>query len=250
MLSADEVATLHASVTAAFETFEGDVRGGLSEEERDDFRYEMLNRSAEVQDLVSDRRILDVVEPLLGEDCHVISNTAWRNPPRIENEHAGGNWHMDAGPHVPRPAGVPWDDRIPYPIFAIAIHVYLQDCPIECGPTEVIPGSHRSGRGVPLDRAFDNDLDHDGTTGQVLPAAAGDLVLFASDIWHRRHPTSPGDHGRFFVQIHYGRRDLAQRIRTTRDANHLSDAAIKRAKAGDFRARTVVGLHPPFFYDG
>lgn len=26
-------------------------------------------------------RILEVIEPLLGGDCHVIANTAWRNPP-------------------------------------------------------------------------------------------------------------------------------------------------------------------------
>ena len=46
----------------------------------------------------------------------MIANTAWRNPP----EFTGGPWHCDAGPHVPRPEGVPWDDRIPYPVFAVA----------------------------------------------------------------------------------------------------------------------------------
>src|SRR6476660_9102820 len=45
------------------------------------FRYEMLNRSAVVQRAIASRSILDVIEPLLGEDCHVIANTAWRQPP-------------------------------------------------------------------------------------------------------------------------------------------------------------------------
>ncbi|MDX1383290.1 MAG: hypothetical protein R3190_06565, partial [Thermoanaerobaculia bacterium] len=70
----------------------------------EDFRYEMLNRSAGCQRVVADRRLLDVVEPLLGEDCHVVANTAWRNLPRDEYGHGGGRWHIVAGPHVPRPA--------------------------------------------------------------------------------------------------------------------------------------------------
>ena len=50
------------------------------------------------------RRILDVVEPLLGEDCHVIANTAWRQPAAVEHSHGGRFWHIDSGPHVPRAA--------------------------------------------------------------------------------------------------------------------------------------------------
>ena len=45
-----------------------------------------------------------------------------------------------------------------------------------------------------------------------------------------------------------GRRDIAQRIRTTAAANQLSDEAIARADTP--RARELVGLHPPYFYDG
>ena len=107
-----------------------------------EFRYEMLNRSAACQTAIGHPRILEVIEPLLGEDCHVIANTAWRNPPEFK----GGPWHCDAGPHVPRPEGVEWDDRIPYPVFAIGAHLYLKDCDLADGPTAVVPASHRSGR--------------------------------------------------------------------------------------------------------
>jgi hypothetical protein len=208
----------------------------------------MLNRSEPCRKLVADRRLLDVVEPLLGEDCHVIANTAWRNAANRRHHHGGGSWHVDAGPHVPRPAGVPWDDRIPYPVFAVGVHVMLDDCPVECGPTGFIPGSHRSGRHPPLDRLDDDDLTCDGIGVEAVAAKAGDVVLFSSDVWHRRMPSGDGDTGRFFVQIHYGRRDIAQRLRTTADVNHLSEETISRAT--DRRERTALGLHDPFFYDG
>src|SRR4030095_12634055 len=140
------------------------------------------------QDVIGARAILDAIEPLLGEDCHVIANTCWRNPPRERNTHGGGAWHIDAGPHVPRPADVPWDDRIPYPVFAIGAHLYLWDCPVECGPTAVVPGTHRSARRARRDRLFDPELDYDGRPAVLLTAQAGDVALFVSDVWHRGTP--------------------------------------------------------------
>ena len=86
------------------------------------------------------------------------------------------------------------------------------------------------------------------TLVSAVAAKAGDVVLFSSDVWHRRMPSGDGDTGRFFVQIHYGRRDIAQRLRTTAEANHLSDETI--ARAAEDRERTALGLHDPFFYDG
>jgi ectoine hydroxylase-related dioxygenase (phytanoyl-CoA dioxygenase family) len=155
---------------------------------------------------------------------------------------------MDAGPHVPRPPGVPWDDRIPYPVFAIGVHLLLEDCPLACGPTEVLPGSHRSGQAPPLERAKDDDLRYDEREPVVLSGHAGDVAFFVSDVWHRRRPTSADDSGRFFLQVHYGRRDIAQRLRATQQAGQVSAAAAARAE--DDRAKTVIGLHQPFFYDG
>jgi hypothetical protein len=213
----------------------------------DPFRYEMLNRSELVQRAIASPAILEVIEPLLGEDCHVIANTAWRQPPD-ENSHGGRFWHIDSGPHVPRPPDVPWDERIPYPIFAIAAHLTLQDCPLEAGPTGVLARSHTSGQPPPFDRMNDETLEWEGQPAVPLIVGAGDVALFASDIWHRRLPSRPGDPGRYFLQCHYGRRDLAQRLRPTREANQLSAEAIARAETK--RDRTLIGLHKPFFYDG
>ncbi len=82
----------------------------------------------------------------------------------------------------------------------------------------------------------------------MLSAEAGDELLFPSDVWHRRMPTTPDDEGRLFLQVHYGRRDIAQRLRPTLQTHQLSGEAIARAETP--RDRTVLGLHDPFFYDG
>jgi hypothetical protein len=240
VFAAEEIARLREEIDAVFDMLPSERSRG----DREQYRYEMLNRSPACQSAVAHPRVLEVVEPLLGDDCHVIANTAWRNPPDFH----GGPWHCDAGPHVPRPEGVPWDDRIPYPVFAVAAHVMLQDCALADGPTAVIPGSHRSGRLAPFDRMFDEDLTYEGRSPVVVECDAGDVLLFVSDAWHRGMPARADGRGRFFLQVHYGRRDIAQRIRPPSESNQLSVEAIARAKTD--RERTLVGLHDPFFYDG
>ena len=247
---ADEVAALRTDLERVYATQARDDRTGGERDpvEDEDFRYEMFNRSALAQRAIAHPAILEVIEPLLGEDCHVIANTCWRNPPSTEQALGGGHWHVDAGPHLPRPEGIPWDERIPYPVFAIGAHIYAQDCPLACGPTGVIPGSHRSGRPPPFDRVLDGDLECEGRGVLAMEANAGDVALFVSDVWHRRLPTAAGDAGRFFLQAHYGRRDIAQRVRPTAESNQVSEAAAART-ASD-RERRLLGLHPPLFYDG
>lgn len=241
-----ELDALRADVERVFREYPPDDRGDPPGEATP-FRYEMLNRSGLVQDAIGNPQILEVLDFLLGEDCHVIANTAWWQRPG-ENDHLGRFWHIDAGPHVPRDAGVPWDPRIPYPVFAIAAHLYLADCPVEAGPTGVIPRSHTSGQAPPRSRLADDDLEWDGRRVVPIVANAGDVALFASDVWHRRLPPGPGDPGRMFVQCHYGRRDLAQRIRPTSAVNHLSAEALARARTE--REKTLIGIHPLGFYDG
>jgi len=244
----DEVAELIADIERVYAEWPPDERSDRHDPSHwEPFRYEMLNRSAVVQHAIANPAVLEVVEPLLGEDCHVIAKTAWRKGPD-DNEHSGRYWHIDSGPHVPRPADVPWDDRIPYPVFAVATHLYLWDCPIEAGPTGVLRGSHTSGQHPPLDRLEDDDLSWNGEAAVPLLASAGDVALFVSDVWHRRLPSLPGDPGRFFLQCHYGRLDLAQRLRPTSESNQLSHEAVERATTR--REHTLIGLHRPFFYDG
>ncbi len=250
VFSESDQANLRRELTELFETTRPDPRmPGSTEADYADFRYEALNTSAAAQRAVAHPGILEVIEPLLGEDCHVVSNTAWRNQPQREKApfDVGNPWHIDAGPHVPRAEGIPWDDRIPYPVFMVGCHILLQDCPIGSGPTGFIPRSHTSGR-MPPEPDADGSISYEGR-GPVAPiGAAGDVVFFVSDVWHRRMPTGPDDTGRFFLQVQYGRRDIAQRLRPTARVHHLSDDAVRRAVSE--RERTVVGLHPTGFYDG
>lgn len=239
VLSAAEVRALSEEIASVFDRSEPD-RGS---DVRDEFRHAMLNRSPLSQRAIASPALLEVIEPLLGEDCHVIANTAWRN---IAG-HRGGPWHTDAGPHVPRPEGVAWPDEIPYPVFAIGVHIFLEDCPLDAGPTAVLAGSHRSGRPVPAGGAEDAALSYDGRPPVMLTASAGDAALFVSDAWHRGTPAKPGFR-RFFLQAHYGRRDIAQRILRTEDANHLTPQAVEWADTE--RERRLFGLHPARFYDG
>ncbi len=244
----DELKELTADIERVYDEYPPDERSDTYEIDHwEPFRYEMFNRSEAVQRAIAHPAILEVVEALLAEDCHVIANTAWRQEPNNE-DHGGRRWHIDSGPHVPRPADVPWDERIPYPVFVIAAHFYLWDCPLEAGPTGVLRGSHTSGQHPPLDRMEDDDLEWNGEKAVPLVADAGDVALFVSDVWHRRLPPQPGDPGRFFLQCHYGRRDLAQRVRPTSVSNQVSPEAAARAVT--YRDQTLIGLHRPFFYDG
>ena len=245
VFDAAELAELEADIDRVYAEWPPDIRVKNQPEGRyDPFRYEMVNRSARCQEAIAHPAILSVIEPLLGEDCHVIANTAWRQDAG-DRDHGGRFWHIDSGPHVPRPPGVPWDERIPYPVFVIAAHLMVRDCPLEAGPTGVIPRSHTSGQAPPY--CEDDDLTCDGRGAVPLVASAGDVALFVSDTWHCRMPSGPTGPGRYFLQCHYGRRDLAPRLRTTRDANQLSEEAV--ARAGTRRQRDLVGLHRPGFYD-
>ncbi len=101
----EEIEALRTDVTRVFDEYPPDERGDPPEQSTP-FRYEMLNRSSVVQQAIGHPRILEVVEFLLGEDCHVIANTAWWQQPG-DNRHLGRFWHIDAGPHVPRARGHP-----------------------------------------------------------------------------------------------------------------------------------------------
>ncbi len=249
VLSTEEVEALAADVERVFDEYPMDDRPSADRSPGDDmFRYEMLNRSALCQQAAGHPAVLEAIEPLLGEDCHVIANTAWRNPKDQAGAHGGEIWHIDAGPHVPRPPGTPWPDDVPYPVFAIGSHFLLMDSRLEDGPTGAIPGSHRSGQHPPFESLMDETLRFEGAGCEPLLGRAGDVLLFVSDCWHRRMPSGPGARGRFFLQVHYGRRDIAQRLRLTGEAGQVSAEAAARAKTP--RERTLIGLHDPQFYDG
>jgi hypothetical protein len=242
------VGSLCADVQRVFAQYTPDVRDPDDDpEQMAPFRYEMLNRSALVQRAIGNPRILRTIEPLLGEDCHVISNTAWWQPPG-NNEHLGRFWHIDAGPHIPRDPDIPWDERIPYPIFAIAAHIFLRDCPLEAGPTAVIPRSHTSGRPPPFDRLADGDLEWKAAV--QYPSSPKRAMLRSSS------PTSGTRDCRPAATILDGCSSNAiTGVVTLRSASDQPrrctiSARMRWRRARTPRQQTLVGHHPPGFYDG
>ncbi len=200
------------------------------------WRMLLFERSEIAQRYLEHRPILDVIEPILGANCHVIANAGWMTPAGYD----GGAWHTDAGPHVPRPADVPWDDRIPYPIFVIGVMCYMTDVPLESGPTAVVPGSHKSGQPCPKE---ESQLIYNGKGPIALEAKAGDVALFCSDTWHAGTPHTGGE-PRVVYQMHYGRRDISQRFRPFKN-QRIPDEVVERATE---RGKELIGVHPISFY--
>lgn len=246
--SPETIEPLRAEIAEVFERYPPDRRKNCLDPERGAmFRYEMFNRSPLCQRILARREILDALEPVLGDDCHVVACTAWRNPPDPAHAPFGQEWHVDGGPHVPRPEGVEWPEAIPYPIFVITVHVYLRPCTLDDGPTAVLPGSHRSGRLPPFERRWDLDLTYEGRAGLAHVAEPGDVGFFVSDVWHRRLPPQPKGNGRHFLQVNYGRREIAQRVLPGEVLNPADEGA--RARAKTLRERQLLGIHEQGFYD-
>ena len=81
-LTRDEVEALRQDIASVFEQYPPDMReGSPTPEHAQMYRYEMFNRSALCQEVISRPATLAILEPLLGGDCHAITCTAWRNPP-------------------------------------------------------------------------------------------------------------------------------------------------------------------------
>jgi ectoine hydroxylase-related dioxygenase (phytanoyl-CoA dioxygenase family) len=248
VLSPAQVAALRAEIDDVYRRIAPEMRASaLTPEIGAMYRYQMFNHSALCQQAMARAEILDVLEPLLGEGLHAISCTSWRNPPGEALTPHGLQGHVDGGPHVPRAPGTPWPDHIPYPVFVVGCHVYLQDVALDDGPTACIPGSHRSGLVPPFERRWEFDLAYEGRMAVHHVVAAGDVDLRVSDVWHRRWPPSVRSRGRFFLQVNYARRDIAQRVLPTDVVNHASPAAQQRARTP--RERALIGLHPQAYFD-
>ena len=249
VLTPEKVGALRSEIESVYRDFEPDWRPGSgSREHAEMFRYELFNRSPMSQKVLGCRSILDVLEPLLGGDCHLVSCTSWRNPAGSKSAPRGQQWHVDGGPYVARASSQPWPSNIPYPIFVVTAQIYLQSVTIDDGPTAVLPGSHKSGQLPPVAREWDVDLEYEGRPGEVHLANAGDVTFFVSDAWHRRMPTTDACKGRFFIQAAYGRREIAQRIRLSSQLNAVSPEALERAVTK--RQRQLLGIHDAVFYDG
>jgi hypothetical protein len=178
--------------------------------------------------------IIDLAEAVLGVDCHVIGETAWRSHPG----YAGDPLHVDYAP-LEWPEGALRND-VRIPAFILTVHFYLDDVTADLAPTRVVAGSHRAGRAP---RA--GETAWNGHDAQAVLAAAGDALVFRSDVWHAGSENRTASDVRYLLQVHYGRRDMAQRY-----GPHLAPRFEPRVlAAATKRQRRLLGEHEPGPYE-
>jgi hypothetical protein len=147
--------------------------------------------------------IIELAEAALGKDCHVIGQTAWRCHPGF----FGVGVHAD---YVAMQLPEEWlrDMRFELPMQICTVHFFLSDITKELCPTGVIPGSHRSGRHP---RVY-QEASWKGRGPEAVLCKSGDALFFRSDLWHCGSQNLTKDQTRYLLQVHYGRRMIAQKF--------------------------------------
>jgi hypothetical protein len=178
--------------------------------------------------------VIDLAEAALGSECHIIGMTAWRSHPG----HCGVGLHLDYLPMTWPESGVP--DGIRVPMFLCTAHFYLSPQPEELCPTWVVPDSHRAGR-----RPGRGEIHWKGRLPQPVLCAAGDVLFFRSDLWHSGSDNRTPDQTRYLLQVHYGRREMAQHFAPYLEWRFNPDMVA----ASTPRQRRLLGDHRQGAYD-
>ena len=93
-------------------------------------------------------------------------------------------WHQDGG--------LFWGVA-PQPF--LQIWTAIDDCPLDGGCLEVVPGSHRAGLATPQGGVITDEALRAGDAearAVALPAAAGEMILVHNHLWHRSRRSSSG----------------------------------------------------------
>jgi ectoine hydroxylase-related dioxygenase (phytanoyl-CoA dioxygenase family) len=189
---------------------------------RDPFWLEFLDRPG----------IIEVAEAILGRDCHVIGQTAWRSLPGFH----GDPLHVDYLPITFTTASEV--ERVP--VFILTAHFYVCDVTCDLAPTCVLRGSHRAGRAPRAD-----ERNWDGREATPVLAQAGECLLFRSDLWHSGSANRHASAMRYLLQVHYGRREMAQHFSPYLEWR-FNPAVIAAATK---RQKRLLGDHEPGAYD-
>ena len=193
----------------------------------------VFNRDAFWLQFLDRPGIIDAAEAVLGADCHVIGETAWRSHPGFRGEPL----HGDYLPFTWAERALPETIRIPP--FILTVHFYLTDVTPDLAPTRLVAGSHRAGR-----QPNAGEDTWAGAGPQLVLAAAGDALIFRSDIWHGGSDNTSAD-ARYLLQIHYGRREMAQHFSPFTDWRFDPQILAAATK----RQRRLLGDHEPGAYD-
>jgi hypothetical protein len=179
--------------------------------------------------------IIDLAEAALGKDCHLVGQTAWRSHPG----HHGVGLHADYLVVQP-PEEWLADGRFVLPMQICTAHVYLSDITAELCPTLVIPGSHKSGR---YPRPWETDWK--GRYPEPVLCRAGDVLFFRSELWHSGSDNTTADRCRYLLQVHYGRRMVAQKF-SPYLTWRFNPEVLARCTSRELR---LLGDHKPGAYD-
>lgn len=195
-LEAGEAETLKEGVLAAFEGPEDGYGAGI--------RTLMFEKGEPFQRLIMQPGVVDFAEALLGQGCHMFAMNALRTPRNSGID----QWHVDEELFFPLPGGVELDPRITMPTFLITCIYYLVDVSETLGPTQLVPGSHRSGREPDSGQ---NPPSYNGQGPVSIIAKQGDCLIFSGQTWHRGARNESDEH-RIVQQVMYGKRWIAQRF--------------------------------------
>ncbi|AOE87567.1 phytanoyl-CoA dioxygenase family protein [Pseudomonas sp. TCU-HL1] len=179
--------------------------------------------------------VIELAEAALGEDCHVIGQTAWRCHPGF----VGADLHLDYLA-LELPESLLADPAFSLPMQICTAHLYLDDIDADLCPTLVIPGSHRSGR-----KPRPGESDWRGKVPEAVLCRAGDVLMFRSELWHAGSRNRTTERSRYLLQMHYGRRMVAQKFSPYLRFHFNPDVVA----ACTPRQRRLLGDHEAAEYD-
>lgn len=179
--------------------------------------------------------VIELAEAALGEDCHIIGQTAWRSHPGF----VGAELHVD---HLVMelPEALLADPAFTLPMQICTAMLYLDDIDADLCPTWVIPGSHRSGR-----KPRPGEDHWHGRVAEPVLCRAGDVLMLRSELWHAGSRNRTADRSRYLLQVHYGRRMVAQKF-SPYLRFRFNPAVLAAATP---RQRRLLGEHEPAEYD-
>ena len=179
--------------------------------------------------------VIELAEAALGEDCHIIGQTAWRSHPGF----VGAELHVD---HLVMelPESLLADPAFTLPMQICTAMLYLDDIDADLCPTWVIPGSHRSGR-----KPRPGEEHWHGRVAEPVLCQAGDVLMLRSELWHAGSRNRTADRSRYLLQVHYGRRMVAQKF-SPYLRFRFNPAVLAAATP---RQRRLLGEHEPAEYD-
>ncbi|MEN5302327.1 phytanoyl-CoA dioxygenase family protein [Pseudomonas sp. TWI628] len=179
--------------------------------------------------------LIELAEAALGADCHVIGQTVWRSHPG----YPGMDLHLD---HLPMtlPAWLVARGDFCQPMQILTAQLYLSDIDLDLGPTWVVPGSHRAARSPQP-----GEQQWQGCEARPVLCQAGDALVFRSDIWHSGGANCSNTRERDMLQVHYGRRMVAQKF-SPYLSWQFNPQVLEQATP---RQRRLLGEHEEAEYD-